>query len=315
MKLYEGLTNVRLLPGAIVCARLDGRNFHSFTKHAKRPFSETFHRMMVNVTEHLVVESCATVGYTQSDEISLAWLDHPFFDGNAQKMCSTLAAMASVRLNALAWHYDDGKASRDVKAGLKWSQDPTFDCRVWVVPSIVEAATTVTDWNREKETYNTKPSPEQDVFLTPRYALQQLGTEWGRSCYPNIWVDYALRTAKKLLEEDRREPNMVNYYSAKSGLMFVGGLEKPVGVAISDVRFKNEIDAIHEAGGIIIRMSRGTGLSGVAGEHRSETEQQGLDDELFDITIDNREWSLEQLESYIDQIAWAHVGTHKEKTT
>lgn len=131
MKMYEGLANVRLLPGAIVCARLDGRGFHSFTKHAKRPFSASFHRMMVDVTRHLVVESCATVGYTQSDEISLAWLDHPFFDGNVQKICSTLAAMASVKLNAM----NDGEAS-----GLHWSRVPTFDCRVWVVPSLVEGA-------------------------------------------------------------------------------------------------------------------------------------------------------------------------------
>lgn len=98
MKLYEGLSNTPLLPGVPVCARLDGRNFHTFTKHAARPFSEAFHAMMVAVTRHLVVESCATVGYTQSDEISLAWVDHPFFEGNPQKMCSTLAAMASVTL-------------------------------------------------------------------------------------------------------------------------------------------------------------------------------------------------------------------------
>ena len=131
MKGYEGLANPPLLSGVPTCARLDGRGFHAFTKRATRPFSASFHRMMVDVTRHLVVESCATVGYTQSDEISLAWLDHPFFDGNVQKICSTLAAMASVKLNAM----NDGETS-----GLHWSRVPTFDCRVWVVPSPVEAA-------------------------------------------------------------------------------------------------------------------------------------------------------------------------------
>ena len=38
-----------------------------------------------------------------------------------------------------------------------------------------------------------------DEYLTPRFALQQLGSEWGRNCYPNVWVDYALRVAKTLL--------------------------------------------------------------------------------------------------------------------
>jgi tRNA(His) guanylyltransferase len=145
MKVYEGLANPQLLPGAIVCARLDGRGFHAFTKHAQRPFSEVFHRMMVSVTRHLVVESCATVGYTQSDEISLAWLDHPFFDGNPQKMCSTLAAMASVDLNALSYITEGATIGemvtrREVGSGLNWHSAPTYDCRAWIVPSIVEAS-------------------------------------------------------------------------------------------------------------------------------------------------------------------------------
>ena len=57
MKMYEGLANVRLLPGAIVCARLDGRGFHTFTKHAERPFSAVFHRMMVDVTRYKQLEA------------------------------------------------------------------------------------------------------------------------------------------------------------------------------------------------------------------------------------------------------------------
>jgi hypothetical protein len=215
--------------------------------------------------------------------------------------------------------------------------------------------TTITEWNKEKRTYDTKPSPEDDIFLTPRHALQQLGTEWARSCFGDVWVQYTLRIAKALLHD----PDYTYLYTAKLGLHdrqpgmrvtkyiynckqcskqttfrahqslicgscgagsdSLGGcqnvFDRPYdGVAISDVRFKNEIDAIHAAGGKVFRMMRGTGLSGAAGEHRSETEQQGLDDDIFDGVIDNREWTLEQLESYIDQIAWAHVETHKEKT-
>lgn len=129
MKGYEALANPPMLPRLPVLARLDGRCFHSFTKRAKRPFDAQFHKMMVHVTWHLVVESCADVGYTQSDEITLAWLETPFFDGNVQKMCSTLAAMASVELDAF-----------HIYAAFNWAQRPTFDCRVWVVPSLVEAA-------------------------------------------------------------------------------------------------------------------------------------------------------------------------------
>jgi tRNA(His) guanylyltransferase len=192
MKGYEGLTNVQLLPGVPVCARLDGRGFHSFTKHAKRPFSEIFHSMMVAVTRHLVVESCATVGYTQSDEISLAWLDVPFFDGNPQKMCSTLAAMASVRLNLQAFvtTSSDGTMGtcathREVKSGLRWSSEPTFDCRVWVVPSRVEAAN-VFLWRQQDASRNSVQMAARHHFshkacdnLNGKQLQEKLHTEAG----------------------------------------------------------------------------------------------------------------------------------------
>lgn len=134
MKLYEGLGNPRFIPKLPVMARLDGRGFHSFTKHAKRPFSEHLHEMMVKTTTMLVEESVADVGYTQSDEITLVWIENPFFDGNPQKMCSTLAALASAFFNRL---------ERDPKHGLVFPQPysiVTFDCRVWTVPTLVEAA-------------------------------------------------------------------------------------------------------------------------------------------------------------------------------
>lgn len=47
--------------------------------------------------------------------------------------------------------------------------------------------------------------PKGPRHLTPRYALQMLGTEWGRDCYADIWVDYALRVSKAWLE------NMIRY--------------------------------------------------------------------------------------------------------
>lgn len=132
MKVYESMANPRLLPRVPILARLDGRTFHTFTKHAARPFSATFHGFMVEVTRALVLESQATVGYTQSDEITLAWIENPFFDGNVQKMCSTLAALASTHL---------GTMRRDPKDGLAWGRGPpTFDCRVWAVPNLAEAA-------------------------------------------------------------------------------------------------------------------------------------------------------------------------------
>src|ERR1051325_8980837 len=43
-----------------------------------------------------------------------------------------------------------------------------------------------------------KRYPRKGGFLTPRHALQSLGTEWGRDCYENLWIDLAIKDAKRL---------------------------------------------------------------------------------------------------------------------
>lgn len=111
-------------------------------------------------------------------------------------------------------------------------------------------------------------------YLTPRYALQQLGTEWGRHCYDPVWIEYALRVADDVGRE--------------------GGA-----VVTSDLRFKNEIDAYRKAGAFLIRVVRpGAGLGGSAGQHVSETEQACIPDEAFDAVIVN-DGTLEELEKKI----------------
>ncbi len=198
MKLYEGLSNPPFLPGLPVCARLDGRNFHSFTRNAKRPFSAVFHRMMVDITRYLVVESSATVGYTQSDEISLVWLEHPFFGGDAHphKVCSTLAAMASVKLGAMQYREEEQtigapSITREVASRLAWNRAPTFDCRVWVVPAIAEAAN-VCLWRQQDAGRNSVQMAARHHFshkacdnLNGKQLQEKLFTEAGVN-----WNDY-----------------------------------------------------------------------------------------------------------------------------
>lgn len=73
-----------------------------------------------------------------------------------------------------------------------------------------------------------------------RYALQTLGTEWGRDLMsPDFWAAAALDHAAQF---DR--------------------------VVISDVRFKNEIEAIHALGGSVVWVERQGLVS--TGEHVSE---------------------------------------------
>lgn len=142
-KLYESFeAQRRLIPTLPVLARLDGRNFHTFLKNAHKPYDGRVHRLMVDTAQHLTEESSARCAYTQSDEITLFWLVNDvdtqmFFDGRIQKLTSTLAAMASVFFNRRAEELHKAGESLD---DLAWSKIPTFDCRVWNVPSVSEAA-------------------------------------------------------------------------------------------------------------------------------------------------------------------------------
>jgi len=121
------------------------------------------------------------------------------------------------------------------------------------------------------------------VPLSPRFALQTLGTEWGRLCCEDIWTIYGLRVAKELLAGYAT-------YTAKNGLVIT---EKDVGicpgVVFSDLRFENEFDLVREAGGLLCRVKRpslGESRVGIIG-HASETEQKRVDDSEFDAIFHN----------------------------
>lgn len=135
MKDYERLrTSDRLKEESpFVYCRIDGRGFSKFTKGMQKPFDNELKDLMVSVTKALVHKTHAIAGYTQSDEISLAW-DRKgiFFDGKIQKLTSILSAMATSHfiIEGLATnHY-----SRIVE------RYPHFDARVFELPDEDEVA-------------------------------------------------------------------------------------------------------------------------------------------------------------------------------
>lgn len=94
--------------------------------------------------------------------------------------------------------------------------------------------------------------------LTARKALQTLGTEWGRTMHPDLWLRYALRPG----------PQRV----------------------FSDLRFKNEVQAFRDAGAFLVRLYRPGSDGGLTGSqllHPSETEMQTIPDSAFHWVIQN----------------------------
>lgn len=136
MKLYElAEAGRRLMPLLPILARIDGRAFHAFTRGMERPYDPAFSEAMIATTGYLVRETCACMGYTQSDEITLAWhsdniKSQVWFDGRVHKMVSQLAAHATLMF------YDQIEARMPEFALRR----PTFDARVWNVPNRTEGA-------------------------------------------------------------------------------------------------------------------------------------------------------------------------------
>lgn len=115
-----------------------------------------------------------------------------------------------------------------------------------------------------------------DVFggKTPRYALQTLGTEWGRRLISDsLWVDVAMNRVKQYMESGEYDF-----------------------VLVTDVRFVNEAEAIKP--GNIVYIDR-PGVRIAESNHSSEA---GIPDEYKDYTILNN-GTLEEYEAKVFEIS------------
>jgi hypothetical protein len=78
--------------------------------------------------------------------------------------------------------------------------------------------------------------------VKPRKAMQTLGTEWGRELiHPHLWVN-------------AWKHSLINHHQP---------------IVADDVRFQNEVDAIHEMGGVVVLIER-AGLGSDLDIHASE---------------------------------------------
>lgn len=139
-----------------------------------------------------------------------------------------------------------------------------------------------------------------DAVLTPRAGLQTLGTEFGRSLYPSIWNDLAIKTAKGLLmggSDYTREGGHV--YSPKHpGYNFV---------VITDGRFRNELLGVKGLGGVAIKIENpapddgAVEKAGIAG-HASEAELKGIPTNWYDyVLVNDKSKGLQFLKESVNQ--------------
>jgi dephospho-CoA kinase len=130
-------------------------------------------------------------------------------------------------------------------------------------------------YRRISEVYSRPPT-----FVKDRKLLQWLGTEWGRSISPTLWVDLWKREVGYIRD---------NYSNAV--------------VVCDDCRFPNEGEAVKEFGGVVVQITttknneRIDTKSGIQ-NHASEN---GLDKNYLDYVIHN-DYSLEEFHNALDEV-------------
>ena len=178
MKMYEKEQETYLNTYKPTIARIDGRSFHTFCKGLHKPFDVNLIVLMITTTEFLVREFQPVVGYTQSDEITLVWKTSPtMFSGRVQKLVSVLASACTSYF----------AMNREFLPSRQRSLYPTFDCRIFNVPDLEEAANNLR-WRQEDAIKNSISATAHAYFdhkvVLGKDSQQQLemlrniGVEW-----------------------------------------------------------------------------------------------------------------------------------------
>lgn len=208
VKAGEATTKQRLPENGYAILRLDGRHFHTYTKHLRRPYDEQFMNDMDTVASRVCKEvSGVLMGYVQSDEITVVFGDlatentQMWFGGVVQKIVSVTAGLASATMSRLR---------PDQPVAM-------FDARVWGAgrQGVVEALA----WRREDAVRNSILMTAQSVV--PHRELQHVGVRGAYEKALLAGVDWAAQPAgfkfgRVLTPEVRLEE--VSYVHKRTGV-------------------------------------------------------------------------------------------------
>ena len=81
---YENIPKTKLMRRTTVAIRLDGKNFHTFTRGFQKPFDKVLIKSMQETMKYLCenIQNCV-LGYTESDEITLILVDYKNLNSSA----------------------------------------------------------------------------------------------------------------------------------------------------------------------------------------------------------------------------------------
>jgi tRNA(His) guanylyltransferase len=158
MKFYEKRYALTFMPTVPIVCRIDGRSFHTFTKGMTRPYDGRLSDLFIETTKFLVEETNARCGYTQSDEITLAWYAEDFdteifFGAKMAKLISVVCSLATAYFNRRLMFFCPEKAQ----------ELAIFDNRVYEVPTTLEA-TNVFIWREQDAIRNSVQMAARTFF-------------------------------------------------------------------------------------------------------------------------------------------------------
>jgi hypothetical protein len=114
--------------------------------------------------------------------------------------------------------------------------------------------------------------------MTAREVLQYVGTELFRKMNPEIWASATIRKIQK---------------------------DKPIVAVIKDVRFPNEVDAIHELNGVVLRLNRSPYKNEDSHSSENLLSEENYDWNNFNLIINNQDISIK------DQNTLIYIGLSK----
>ena len=228
MKRYEALTtSIMLMENLPVYARIDGRAFHTFCRGLDKPFDLEFVDIMQYTCKRLVSKTNAILGYVQSDEISLAWLDPSKapFDGRLFKLQSVLAAMATSIFTQTIYSGVEYESPREKYIKLAercQKQDVCFDCRVFQLPNEEELANCFL-W-RENDAYRNSVSMLAQAYFSHKELQGKSSAEMQEMYYQKTGKNYndleshlkcGTYFQRKLFEEELNEETLAKIPEGK----------------------------------------------------------------------------------------------------
>lgn len=136
-----------MIPTLPVIIRLDGSNFHNWTKGLNRPFDERLSNLMIDTAKFLTQETNAVVSYVQSDEITLILYSDDrkssiYNDGKKQKILSKLTGRCVSYFNERRRFYLP-----------EHNRIANFDCRIYQTPTLHDACVQLL-WRENDATKN-----------------------------------------------------------------------------------------------------------------------------------------------------------------